>query len=306
MSIKNFSDLRKSSQKFDDLAKNLKTKGKKDYDDPRFWKYSLDKAGNTEAVFRFLPTAKGDDWPFVTTYEHNFKGPTGQYYIEKCLSTINQPDPVNEMNAVLWNSGAEADRKIVSGVNGKNATKRRTKYISNILVISDSGNPENNGKLFLFSYGEKVYEQIASAMNPKFSTVKAFDPFDFWTGRNFNLRLYKKNDQVQYDQCGWDTAPSPLLEGDEAKLQALWETQHALSEFINPKNFKAYDLLKKRLDMVMKGAVAQGKTIEDEIKDEPSLPSAKEPSAEELMESLPPWQGEADNEDLASLAKMVD
>ena len=108
---------------------------KKSYEDTRLLKPTVDKAGNGYAVLRFLPPAAGEDLPWVRYWDHGFKGPTGQWYIENSLTSIGQADPVGELNSKLWNSGIESDKEIAR------AQKRRLHYVVNAYIVSDPGNP---------------------------------------------------------------------------------------------------------------------------------------------------------------------
>lgn len=214
-------------------------------EDDRFWKPEADKAGNATAVIRFLPTAEGDELPFVRIFSHTFKNPAnGKWYIENCLSTIGQDDPVNEYNSKLWATGIEANQNIAR------AQKRQLKFISNILVINDPKNPDNNGKVFLYRYGKKIFDKIMDKAKPTFEDEKPVNVFDLWEGADFKLRMKTVDKFPNYDDSVFAT-PSELLDGDEQKLLGVVNAQHKLSEFIDPKNFKSYDELKKKLETVL-------------------------------------------------------
>ena len=152
---------------------------KKSYKDERLWKPEVDKSGNGYAVIRFLPAVEGEDMPWAKVWNHAFQGPTGQWYIENSLTTLGQKDPVSEMNSAYWNTGIESDKEIAR------KQKRKLQYFSNIYVVSDSKHPENEGKVFLFRYGKKIFDKIMAAMQPEFEDEKAINPFDFWEGANF-------------------------------------------------------------------------------------------------------------------------
>ena len=240
-----FADFKKRSQSsIGELTKKIEELNKKDsYKDDRFWRPELDKASNGYAVIRFLPSAEGEDLPWAKYYSHGFKG-RGGWYIENSLTTIGQKDPVSEMNTELWNSGVETDKDIAR------ARKRRLHYVSNILIVSDPANPQNEGKVFLYKYGKKIFGKIQEAMQPEFADEEAINPFDFWAGANFKLKVRKVAGFINYDKSEFDSA-SALFDGDDSKLEDLWKTQYALSEFTDPANFKSYDDLKKRLRDVL-------------------------------------------------------
>ena len=215
-------------------------------EDNRFWKLTTDKSGVGAAVIRFLPESEGDATPWVIMYKHSFKGPGG-FYIENSLTTLNQTDPVSEYNRELWNSGIEANKNIVR------SQKRNTKYISNILVVKDPANPQNEGKVFLFEYGKKIFEKVKNVMFPEHDPVEqkeAMNPFCPWTGANFKLRVKRVGDYPSYEQSEFSTQEA-LFNGDDSKIEALWKTQYKLSTLIDASNFKTYDQLKARLDKVL-------------------------------------------------------
>jgi hypothetical protein len=245
-----FANLKKSSGSIDKLNRELEklnnNQSSNTSEDTRFWKPELDKAGNGMAVIRFLPPpeADGDDaLPWVRVFDHGFQGPGG-WYIENSLTTIGEKDPVSEHNSVLWNSGIEANKEIAR------KQKRRLKYISNILVVQDSKHPENEGKVFLFKYGKKIFDKLTEAMNPQFEDEKPVNPFDFWAGANFKLKSRKVEGYQNYDKSEFE-APSALFDGDDKKLEEIWKKQHSLKEFLDRKHFKSYDELKRKLDKAL-------------------------------------------------------
>ncbi|MFN4975943.1 MAG: single-stranded DNA-binding protein [Bacteroidota bacterium] len=245
-----FSNLKKNigAQGIKSLQEELEKMSKKyGTSDDRFWKLGTDKAGTGAAVIRFLPESEGETTPWVLMYKHSFKGPTGLLYIENSLTTLNQPDPVSEYNRELWNSKIEANQNIARSQNRKN------EYISNILVIKDPANPENEGKVFMYKYGKKIFEKIKSVMFPENDAIEQkepMNPFCPWTGANFKLKVKRVGDYPNYDQSEFSTK-EPLFGGDDAKIEALWKTQYKLSSLLDPSNFKTYEQLKDRLDKVV-------------------------------------------------------
>ena len=223
------------------------------YQDDRFWKPELDKSGNGYAVFRFLPAVQGEDLPWARLWSHAFQGPGG-WYIENSLTTLNKKDPVSESNSLLWNSGVEADKEIAR------KRKRKLSYIANILIINDSKHPENEGQVKLFKFGKKIFDKITEAMKPEFEDEKPINPFDFWEGANFKLKIRKVDGYWNYDKSEFDS-PTPIKDNDEA-IEQIWEKQYALKPFLAPENFKSYDELKAKLDKVLTGSRNTG-TAED-------------------------------------------
>ena len=228
-----------------------KPQEKKSYVDERIWKPVMDKTGNGFAIIRFLPAPKGEELPWVKLWNHAFQGPTGQWYIENSLTTIGNNDPVSELNTKFWNSGVESDKEIAR------KQKRKLQYYSNIYVVKDSANPENEGKVFLYRFGKKIFDKVMETMQPAFEDETPVNPFDFWEGANFKLKLRKVDGYWNYDKSEFDV-PSALLDGDDAELEALWEKQYSLVEFTAPTNFKSYDELKTRLNTVLSGTTTVG------------------------------------------------
>ena len=222
------------------------TTDKKSYVDERLWKPQVDKAGNGYAVIRFLPASKDEEMPWVRVWNHAFQGPTGQWYIENSLTTINQKDPVSEYNTQLWNSGVESDKEIAR------KQKRKLQYYSNIYVVSDSVNPSNQGKVFLFRYGKKIFDKLSEAMQPAFEDETPINPFDLWEGANFKLKIRKVDGYWNYDKSEFDK-PSKLNDNDD-EMEKIWNTQYSLKDFTAPSNFKSYDELKTRLESVLGGS----------------------------------------------------
>jgi len=220
------------------------TNEKKNYGDDRLWKPTVDKAGNGYAVLRFLPAKEGQELPWVRYWDHGFKGPTGLWYIENSLTSIGQPDPVGELNSRLWNSGIDADKETARN------QKRRLHYVVNALVVQDPGNPANEGKVMLYKFGKKIFEKIMDVMQPSFADETPVNPFDFWDGADFKLKIRNVEGYRNYDKSEFASA-SALHDGDESRLEAVYNQLHDLSEFTDPKNYKSYDELKAKLMRVL-------------------------------------------------------
>jgi hypothetical protein len=225
----------------------LNTKTNQQSADDRIWYPAVDKAGNGYAVIRFLPPTEGEDVPFIRIWDHGFKGPGG-WYIENSRTSLgpNEKDPVGEYNSKLWNA-TEDDNSPQR--RQARAQKRRLTYISNIIVLKDPANPENEGKVFLFKYGKKIFDKLQEVMHPQFPDEKPLNPFDLWDGANFQVKIrnvegYRNYDKSQFSESG------PLLD-DDAKLEKIWKRQHKLKPFLDPSNFKSYDDLKAKLYKVL-------------------------------------------------------
>ena len=236
--------------------------------DDRLWKPEMDKTGNGYAVIRFLPAPDGEDLPWVKMYSHGFQGPGG-WYIENSLTTIGQKDPVSEYNRTLWNSGNDKDKEIVR------KQKRKLSYYANIYVVKDPANPANDGNVFLFKFGKKIFDKIMAAMQPEFEDETPINPFDFWQGANFKLKIRKVDGYWNYDKSEFDS-PSALLDDDDA-LEALWKTQHSLAAMTAADQFKTYEQLQTRLDYVL-GRKGTPRLQDEEVQDEDNMRGNFSPS----------------------------
>jgi len=227
-----------------ELSKVAPPREKQSFSDDRFWKPELDKSGNGYAVFRFLPAVKDEDLPWARLWSHAFQGPGG-WFIENSLTTLNKKDPVSEANTLLWNSGVEADKEIAR------KRKRKLSYIANILIINDSKHPENEGQVKLFKFGKKIFDKITEAMKPEFEDESPINPFDFWKGANFKLKIRKVDGYWNYDKSEFEGV-TPVASEDTA-IKAIWAKQYPLKPFVDPSNFKSYEELKEKLNRIIMG-----------------------------------------------------
>ena len=251
--------------------------------DENLWKPTVDKAGNGYAVVRFLPSET--EVPWVRYWDHGFKGPTGKWYIEKSLTSIGQTDPLGELNSHLWNTGNESDRETVR------KQKRRLHYVVNILVISDPSAPENEGKVFKYQFGKKIFDKVQDLMQPQFPGETPVDPFDMWNGADFQLKIRNVEGYRNYDRSEFKE-PSTLFDGDEVQLQAVLNQLHDINEYTDPANYKSYDELKAKLNDVL------GETAPRTIKEEVALDNVTPPTnpAPQTAEAV----SEGDDEDAMS------
>ena len=270
---------------------------KQSYSDDRFWKPELDKSGNGYAVFRFLPAVKNEDLPWARLWSHAFQGPGG-WYIENSLTTLNKKDPVSESNSLLWNSGVDADKEIAR------KRKRKLSYIANVLIINDAKHPENEGQVKLFKFGKKIFDKITEAMKPEFEDEKPINPFDFWEGANFKLKIRKVDGYWNYDKSEFDS-PTAIASNDEA-IEEIWNKQYALKPFLAPENFKSYDELKSKLDKVLSGVRNTG-TAED-VAIPPAAQVSKPAVVEETVSAPTPAveEDEDSDETLSYFSKLAE
>lgn len=270
-----FAQLKKNRQSFADkinaeVAK-MSAPANAQQEDTRFWKPNVDKAGNGFAVIRFLPAPVNEDVPFVRVWDHAFKGPGG-WYIEKSLTTFGEADPVSEYNRDLWATGDKEKQQQVRN------QKRRLSFISNIYVVKDPSNPENEGKVFLYRFGKKIFDKLNAAMSPEFEDEESINPFDLWEGANFKLKIRKVEGYQNYDKSEFE-AVGPLLDDDD-EMERVWKQEHSLEAFLDRANFKSYDALKARLHKALglTGA-AQPTTTADSYEEDDVAPPPRQKAA---------------------------
>jgi hypothetical protein len=293
----------KSLEKLNAQLEKISTKSYSDPNEGKFWKPTRDKAGNGFAVIRFLPAPQGEEMPFVRVWDHGFQGPTGLWYIENSLTTLGQDDPVSEFNSKLWNSGVESDKEQAR------KQKRRLKYVSNIYVLKDPANPENEGKVFLYAFGKKIFDKLNDLMNPTFEDEDPVNPFDLWEGANFRLKIRQFEGYPNYDKSEFD-APEPLFDDDD-KLESVWTAQHSLQEIVDPKNFKSYAELKTKLyrvldlaaDTVEQSAPSAYESDEDDDLDLSNLKSA--PTPEPAVAQTSASTDDDDDDDLSIFKELA-
>ena len=294
------SSLKNKSSSLDKLKKAVEQSsagngGGKNVDE-RFWQPEVDAAGNGYAVVRFLdtPAVDGEDGlPWVQIWSHGFQGPGG-WYIENSLTTLGKTDPVSEYNTVLWNSGIEANKEIAR------KQKRKLTYIANVLVISDAKRPQNEGKVFLFKFGKKIFDKIKEQLEPQFADETPMNPFDFWKGANFKVKIRNVEGYRNYDKSEFE-APAALLNGDDAKIEQVWKSAYSLKDFLKPENFKTYDELKAKLDKVLGAGGVSGATakrVDDEEAAAPVIRSA--PAKKVTAENV-----SVDDDDMAFFEKLA-
>jgi hypothetical protein len=269
-------------------------------EDDRFWTPTVDKAGNGYAVIRFLPQPAGEDVPFIRIFKHGFQGSNGQWLIEKCLTTLNGKCPVCEHNTALWGTGSKENQETVR------KQKRKLSFISNIYVVKDPANPENEGRVFLFKYGKKIFDKLNAAMNPEFEDEQPMNPFDLWAGANFKLKIRKVEGYQNYDKSEFESV-SPLSEDDD-ELEKIWKEEHSLQAFLAPSEFKSYDDIKNRLNKVLSLESTQKRTEDEPPWEEEtevvSRPASK-PAPKKKEVSNDDWD-EVGDMDLEMFKKLVD
>ena len=302
-----FADLKKQSKLGSLTAKLVKEVEKMNNNgsttgDDRIWKLECDKGGNGYAVIRFLPAPNGEDLPFVKLYSHAFQGPDG-WYIENSLTTLNQKDPVSEYNTSLWNNGTDAGKETAR------KQKRKLTYVANIYVVKDPANPSNEGQVFLYKFGKKIFDKLTAAMQPEFEDEEAIDPFDFWQGANFKLKAKNVAGYRNYDSSEF-ARQDALLDDDDA-MEAIWKKEYSLAELVAPDQFKSYDELKKRLDYVLGNTTTRRAAVDEELEDESEGRGSTRELTEDLrseLNSLKPTASVDDDDDdtLSYFAKLAE
>ena len=302
-----FADLKKQSKLGSLTAKLVKEVEKMNNNgsttgDDRIWKLECDKGGNGYAVIRFLPAPNGEDLPFVKLYSHAFQGPGG-WYIENSLTTLNQKDPVSEYNTSLWNNGTDAGKETAR------KQKRKLTYVANIYVVKDPANPSNEGQVFLYKFGKKIFDKLTAAMQPEFEDEEAIDPFDFWQGANFKLKAKNVAGYRNYDSSEF-ARQDALLDDDDA-MEAIWKKEYSLAELVAPDQFKSYDELQKRLDYVLGNTTTRRAAVDEELEDESEGRGSTRELTEDLrseLNSLKPTASVDDDDDdtLSYFAKLAE
>jgi len=304
-----FANLKRNRDQISKLVQAAESVGgnqnKQSYGDDRFWKPTVDKSNNGYAVIRFLPASEGSDLPWNRYWDHGFKGPTGKWYIERSLTSIGQNDPVGELNSRLWNTGLESDKQKAR------VQKRRLHYVSNIMVVNDPGNPANEGKVFLYQYGKKIFDKLMDAMQPEFDDETPVNPFDFWEGANFKLKIRDVEGYRNYDKSEFAEV-SAVSQSDE-ELEKIYNSMHDLRDFTDPKNYKSYDELKAKLVSVLgEEANAGAPSLREEVKMTDEMPAndfkAAEPApftAEERTAEAASMVDETEDDTMSYFAKLV-
>jgi hypothetical protein len=303
----NFANLKKQSKDFSSLLKKVDELNKPTYDrddsTDNYWKPTPDKAGNALAVIRFLPgpAVDGDDaLPWVQYWDHGFQNKTtGKWYIEKSLTTLGQKDPVSEYNSTLWNSSSDDNSPERKQARDQ---KRRLHYVSNIYVVSDPKNPQNEGKVFLFKYGKKIFDKLTKMMNPDLESEEAINPYDLWAGANFKLKMVRQSGFPNYDESTF-LAPGPLSKDDD-ELEKIWKSEYSLAEITDPKNFKTYDQLKARLDEVLGLGGSPARAAKPTIEDSEEVPFTDSKPVAKTTTKAPVVEDE--DEDLKMFRELAD
>lgn len=293
-------DFGKITSEFEKIANPESSGGKKSYQDDRIWKLEADKAGNGTATLRFLPRVEGDELPWVRIFNHSFQGPTGKWYIENSLTTLDEKDPVGELNSKLWNSGSDANKEIAR------KQKRKLSYICNVLIVSDPKHPENEGQVRLFKFGKKIFDKIMDKARPTFEDEKPVNVFDPFEGADFKLRMRKVDGYANYDQSTF-MEPSELAGGDEEKMVEILNKQYKLSEFLDRKNFKTFEELSRKLADVLDGESAPAKSAASLSEDEDYTPPTRTASAPAPVASKPVTVSKStdDDEDVMSYFQKI-
>ena len=264
--------------------------------DERFWKPTLDKSGNGYAVIRFLPEPDGEDFPWVQVWSHAFQGPGG-WYIENSLTTLNQKDPVSDLNRELWNSGTDADKETAR------KQKRKLSYYSNIYVVKDEMNPENEGKVFLYKYGKRIYDKIRTAAQPEFEDETPINPFDLWQGADFRLKICKVAGYWNYDKSSFAN-PSTLGNFDDDQLEEIWRRSYSLKAFNSQDQFKTYEQLEKRLSEVLKQSPRVGNVLDESFEDEEE--TVTPPPTKGFGTRVESFKEESDDVDLSYFERLAE
>ena len=294
-----FANLKRNRNSIDKLVQAAQSAGggeQTSYKDDRLWKPTADKLGNGYAVVRFLPAAEGQDLPWTRYWDHGFKGPTGKWYIERSLTTLGQEDPVGKLNSKLWNMSDDDKSETRKQARDQ---KRRLHYVANVLVISDPANPDNEGKVFMYQFGKKIFDKLMDAMQPQYADETPMNPFDFWAGANFKIKIRKVDGWVNYDKSEFDS-PSEVYGGDETKLEGLYNSLHDLGEWTDPKNFKSYAELERKLNEVLGQEAVLTPQQEVSLGNQSASRTMREAPPKNIEEMVSEEDGDGEQEDVTS------
>jgi len=278
-----FANLKRNRSSIDKLVQAAQSSGggeQTSFKDDRFWKPTVDKMGNGYAVVRFLPAAEGQDLPWTRYWDHGFKGPTGKWYIERSLTTLGQDDPVGQLNSKLWNMSDDDKSETRKQARDQ---KRRLHYVANVLVVSDPANPDNEGKVFLYQFGKKIFDMLMDSMQPQYADETPINPFDFWEGANFKIKIRKVEGWTNYDKSEFD-GRSELFGGDETKLEGIYNSLHDLGEFTDPKNYKTYAELERKLNEVLGREAVLSPRQEDSLSNQTTSRTMREVPPQNVQE----------------------
>ena len=293
-----FAELKRKSQaNFEFLQKEIEKTTSNSNADDRFWKPGLDASGNGYAVVRFLPPVEGEELPWAKLYSHAFQGPGG-WYIENSLTTQNKKDPVGEINRRLWNSGRDEDKELAR------KQKRRLSYYSNVYVVKDTNDPSNEGKVFLYRFGKKIFDKIMAAMQPEFQDETPVNVFDLWEGANFKLKIKTVAGFWNYDSSEFDS-PS-ALSSDDSELEAVYKQEHSLAAFTADDQFKTYEELQERLNLVLNSTPAPTPVYREEAEVPVAVESVAASSAPKFNTKSEPSPVADDDDALSYFAKLAE
>lgn len=300
-----FANLKRNRNSIDKLVAAVESTGggeKSSYKDDRMWKPTIDKMGNGYAVVRFLPAAEGQDLPWVRYWDHGFKGPTGKWYIERSLTSIGQDDPVGKLNSKLWN--ISDDDKSPTRKQARDQ-KRRLNHVANVLVVSDPANPENEGKIFMYKFGKKIFDKIMDAMQPQYADETPMNPFDFWEGASFKIKIRKVDGWVNYDKSEFDS-PSELS-SDDSYLEGVYNSLHPIGEFTDPKFYKSYADLEKKMNDVLGMESEMPMAQQNQMNAQSPAPTMREtpPQSIEEMATSSNDESEEEEDTMSYFAKLA-
>ncbi len=289
------------TQKLAEMKK--KEEESKSFGDSRFWRFTFDKATmKGSAIIRFLPDRPSDDaLPYVNYFSHWFNYHDGSQtlvYNQNCITSIGKQCPVCTKNRKYWKSPHPEDEKIARD------RKRKSHFVSNILVIKDPANPDNEGKVFLWDFGPQLASYYKRAMFGPDKDDEDFDeekdysselwyPQDFFEGANFLVKSTKKKNSkfLTYTISKW-ADPSPIFEGldedeMEEKLDEIFKKVTPLDEWMEPDKFPSEDETRKKLACILGDDYEEPSTTDDDDDIEDPEMGGDEEVDEEKVEEKP-------------------
>lgn len=176
------------------------------------------KDGKRELIIRFLPNLMSNGKVGPTAIEKHIhyadfkQNPELAGYFD-CLKNANigKTCPLCD---TFWNLHNSKNPEIQDK---KKLISRSTKYYSYVLVVSDEQKPENEGKIFVFPFGFKIYQKIKAMKEAK---RKPCNVEDLVHGANFELVIQEIGGYYNYDASKFESPEPITVEGKMLEVSA--------------------------------------------------------------------------------------
>lgn len=277
-------DLNFESFNFEDLAGSDPFGEKKtSFVDERFYKLTKDANGNGAAIIRFLPDP--EKTPLLKLFKINVntqKGAEKRWFSDWSPQNIGKPDPFHDEWAKNWQSGNKDEARKFS---------RQTRYLANIYVVKDPGNPENEGKVFILDMSQSLKDIVQDALMPSKAEMELgkqplqlFNPLQ---GNSFKLASKKgANGFINYDASAPLTQIDSIVSSKEEALDLIMNKCHKLSDFLKPEMYKSTEELKEKLKYVKFEDSKEKNESESEVVDIATLNATVSSQADDFLDSI--------------------